>query len=33
MHFAAQTAVDLPLWITKSGCQNLPDYRIDGSRM
>ena len=33
LHFAAQTAVDLPLWITKIGCQNLPEYRIEGTWM
>lgn len=31
LHFAAQAAVDLPLWITNNGFQNVPDYRIHGS--
>lgn len=31
LHFSAQAAVDLPLWITNNGWQNVPDYRIHGS--
>ena len=31
LHFAAQTAVDLPLWITNNGWQSVPDYRKHGS--